>query len=154
MSKGCYTQIAVNGTNYCTSTMEAFRIVTISPIRVAINTSLTQILMFICKITLCGFVGTGVFYSILSFKYFALISSPMIPTLLSMIIVYGASTIILSIFGTSSNAIIQCFIMDELDAKTRGQRARYCPAPLREIIDNNTYADWRDSDLSFISINI
>lgn len=141
MSKGCYTQIGIKGTNYCTSTMEAFRLIATSPIRVAINSSLTSILMFICKLCLCGVIGAGVFYSIISFKYFALVSSPMIPTLLAMVIAYGASTIILSIFGTSSNVIIQCFIMDELDAKSRGQRARYCPAPLREIIDNNTYAN-------------
>ena len=87
--------------------------------------------MFICKLTLCGIIGVGVFYSILSFKYFSLVSSPMIPTLLSVIIVFGASSMILSIFSTSSNVIIQCFIIDELDARYRGQRARYCPAPLR-----------------------
>ena len=141
MNKGSYTQMAVKGTNYCVSTMEAFRLTATSPIRIAINSALTHLLMFVCKLTLCGIVGVGVFYSILSFKYFSMVSSPMIPTLLCVVIVFGVSTIILSIFGTSANVIIQCFIMDELDAKSRGQKARYCPAPLREVIDNNTYAD-------------
>ena len=41
-----------------------------------------------------------------------MISTPMIPTLLSVIIVFGASSIIVSIYGISANSIVQCFIID------------------------------------------
>jgi hypothetical protein len=52
-----------------------------------------------------------------------MVSTPMIPTLLSIIITFGASSIILSIYGVSANSIVQCFIVDELSCKSKGQKA-------------------------------
>jgi choline transporter-like protein 2/4/5 len=140
LTKGAYVQCALNGTNYCTSSLEAFKLIASNPIRMALTTGLSSVVNLLGKLAITFIVLIAAYYTMMSIEYFTImVKNPVPPTVICGLIAFAISSLYMSVYGVSCNAIIQCFLMDEIDAKSRGQRARYCPEPLREIIDDNTY---------------
>jgi hypothetical protein len=106
--------MAIRGTNYCTSALNAFKLILDNPLRLAINSGLSAITMFIGKITITVLIAVAGYYCVMRISYFALlISSPIAPTLICAVIGYAVAAIYMSVYGVSCNAIIQCFITDE-----------------------------------------
>lgn len=88
--------------------------------------------MFIGKLSITSVIVICSYYIVVTMKdYINLISNPLIPTIICGIIGYSIGSLYMSIFGLSSNAIIQCFLIDETINIKKGQRAIYCPGPLR-----------------------
>jgi solute carrier family 44 protein 1 (choline transporter-like protein) len=132
LTKSAYVQIAIKGTNYCQSAVAAFKLTLENPLRIAINSGLSSIIMFIGKATITCLVTVASYYAIMRIQYYALlITSPIAPTIICGIIAYAISAIYMMVYGVSCNAIIQCFITDESEQLQKGRKARYCPEPLR-----------------------
>lgn len=138
LTKSAYVQIAIKGVNYCRGAVLAFQLTVENPLRIAINSGLSSVTMFIGKATITAAIVVAAYYSLLRIDYFSLrISSPVAPTLICGVIAYAVASIYMSVYGTSCNAIIQCFITDESDNSKNGRAAKYCPEPLRELLEEN-----------------
>jgi hypothetical protein len=95
--------------------------------------------MFIGKATITTLIAVAAYYSLMKIDYFSLrISSPVAPTIICVVIAYSVASIYMSVYGTSCNAIIQCFITDEADSQKSGMPAKFCPEPLRGLLEEHT----------------
>lgn len=128
LTKAAYVQIAIKGVSYCEGAMAAFKLTLENPLRIAINTGLSSIIMFIGKATITTAITVSAYYSLMKIEYFSLrITSPLAPTIISGVIAFAVASIYMSVYGVSCNAIIQCFITDECEAQKQGRSAKYCP---------------------------
>jgi hypothetical protein len=122
--------------------MAAFKLIATNPIRMALSTGLSSLVTLLGKLAITFIVLIAAYYTMASLSYYqVMIKNPIVPSVICALLAFAISSLYTAVYGVSCNAIIQCFIIDELDAKTRGMKARYCPAPLREIIDDHTYND-------------
>lgn len=132
LTKGAFVQTAIFATSYCQSSLAAFRLLASNPIRLALSSGLSSLVTLLGKLAITFIVLIAAYYTMSSIEFFVvMIKNPVVPSLICALIAYAISNLYMSVYGTSCNAIIQCFLMDEIEAKARGQRARYCPEPLR-----------------------
>lgn len=104
----------------------------------AINAGLISGFMVIGKAAMTCLIAVAAYYCVMKIEFFAvLIASPIAPTIICAIIAYVISSIFMSIFGCSANAIMHCFLVDETVQASSGKPAIYCPEALREIIMEN-----------------
>ncbi len=114
MNDGTYVQIAIAGTNYCSSTLDAYEIFADNVTKITITTSLCVFFKFL------GIMGIGI--SITVAAYFTcqyveslakLLVNPLVVTIASGLIGFVIGGIYLSMIDLSAQSIIQCFLIDK-----------------------------------------
>lgn len=64
--------------------------------------------------------------------YTSRLSSPIVPTVLFLVLSFTVASFFMSLYGTSADTIIVVFTMDEEMAKGRGAKAaQHCPQELK-----------------------
>ena len=62
LTKGAWVQVALNGTNYCSSSLAAFKLIAGNPIRIAISTGLSSLVTLLGKLGISFIVMVGAYY--------------------------------------------------------------------------------------------
>lgn len=112
ITKNAYIQVAVKGTNFCSSAKSAFFLIIRNAGSFGITLGLANILMFVGKafiMALSGFIT----YIILDKSSIADdLFAPFVPVIVIVIVAYLVSSIFLSVFSFAANAMLHAFFFD------------------------------------------
>lgn len=129
--------MALTGDNFCTSCKDAFMTVMSNPVRYALVEGLGGL-----------FITVGTFAIALSSTYIGyqvVMHRPEIkdkligttfPALVFFMCSYTIGAIFMNVYGVATEAILQCFLLDEKLNK-RGDPLDNCPGPLREFFEDH-----------------
>lgn len=128
LNKNAYIQVAIKGTNFCTSAQNAFFLILRNAIRFGALAMLGSFLYFIGILVISGATGLGGYYI---FQAFHPQMSPIVPTILYVILGYLVGRLFLTVFGLACDTSLQCFIMAE-ESRMRGD---FVPTALQSLME-------------------
>lgn len=112
ISKNAYIQVALTNDYFCKAAWNAFALILANAGRFGMATSVGKILNFFGVAAIAAVNGVIAFYVLTETDY-ASVQSPVAPIVLVCIISILIANTFLSIFGFSSDAILQSFLLDE-----------------------------------------
>lgn len=130
LNKNAYIQVAVKGTNFCTSAQNAFFLILRNAIRFGVLALLGPLVYFIGVLFMAGTTGLSGYYI---FQAFHPEMNPVIPTILYVVIGYLIGRLFLSVFRLACDTSMQCFIM----AEEMHQRGDFIPSALQSLIEKH-----------------
>lgn len=132
-----YIQIALRGKNFCYAAKDGFEIVWSNPMRYAVVGGIGSVIMFLGKILTAAASAFG-FYCMITYvpsikqNYL----SPIYQVALVGIIGFIIGTLFMSIYSVAMDTLLQCFIVDETNAKAGGKKGvQWAPEELAGLID-------------------
>lgn len=127
LNKNAYIQIALRGTNFCTSAKKAFEIITQNVLRFGVVATLGRVIHYIG--ILCITAGTTIVgYFILRAMHEEV--NPLVPLVLYAAVGYLIGKLYMSVFGMSVDTSLQCVIVaEELD-----HDGSFVPSALRGVL--------------------
>jgi hypothetical protein len=134
MTKNAYIQVAIKGTNFCTSAKAVFFLLLKNFARFGVAASLGAIMhalgfIFImsCTVVLGYFILQGLHPDV----------HPVLPMIIYAIISYVVAKLYMNVFGLAIDTMLQCFICVE---KEPGDKS-FVPGPLQKFINKNVPAE-------------
>jgi hypothetical protein len=130
LNKNAYIQIALLGTNFCTSAKNAFFLIMRNALRFGVVALLGSIIRMI------GFMF--IMTATMGLGYFILQSfhpdiSPIVPMMCYFVLGYMASLLFMNVFGLAVDTCLQCFIACE-EMKITDE---FVPGPLKSLVEQN-----------------
>lgn len=127
LNKNAYIQVAILGTNFCTSAKNAFMLIGRNFARFGVVATLGSVIhalgyVFIMAIT--TFLG----YFVLQGLHPGM--SPIVPVIMYIIVSYVAAKLYMNVFGLAVDTMLQCFIATE----EMGGDEEFVPSPLVNFI--------------------
>lgn len=122
MNKNAYAQVALNGTNFCTSAINGFLLILKNTATFAITSGLGSVFIFLGKVAIT--VGnTCIGYVIIAKwpRIYDQINSPVAPLIVIFIISYILASLFMSIFAVAATSLLQCFLVDVELSKHAGK---------------------------------
>jgi len=130
LNKNAYIQIALMGTNFCTSAKNAFQLIIRNMLRFGVVAILGTIISAIgWTVITVGTVGIG--YLIL--QAFHPDAAPLFPMLSYFCIGYMGAMLFMNVFALAVDTSLQCFIACE-EMKIAEE---FVPGPLKSLVDSN-----------------
>jgi len=127
LNKNAYIQIALRGTNFCTSAKNAFTLILENWVRFGVLAMLGSCIRFVgCCFILIMTGVTG--YFLLQHMYPEV--SPIASVLLYLVVGYLAAMLTMNVFGLAMDTALQCLIISE----EKHYRGDFVPAPLSDFI--------------------
>jgi len=132
LNKNAYIQVALLGTNFCTSAKNAFSLIARNFARFGVVATLGSIIHFL------GFIFIMAASSVLG--YFILMAmhpsvTPVIPIIAYIAVSYMVAALYMNVFGLAVDTILQCFIAaEEMDDGNNGE---FVPKPLAGFFSDN-----------------
>ncbi|CAJ1342139.1 unnamed protein product [Effrenium voratum] len=120
LNKNAYIQIALKGTDFCTSAQNAFALVLRNLIRFGGLAMLGSLMSFIGVVFMCSATGLSGYFI---FQAFYPELSPIVPTILYVVIGYIIGRAFLNVFSLACDTSMQCFIISEEYVPPWGLRA-------------------------------
>lgn len=112
LNKNAYIQIALLGKSFCKSAFNAFMLILRNAATIGILGGIGMVVYVLG--TLFITVATGVLgYMILTYTYVEEISSPVVPTIVYVIMGYCSAKLIMNVFGLGVDTTLQCFVADK-----------------------------------------
>lgn len=113
LNDGTYVQIAVKGTNYCSSASRAYNILADNVVKLSITDGIS---LFFKTLGILG-IGVGItvaaYFACSEIKYLAeTLTNPLIVTIIAGLIGFVVAGIYLSLIDLSAQSIIQCYLID------------------------------------------
>lgn len=123
----------MRGKNFCTSAFDGFAIVVRNLGRWTILTTIGGIFNLIGKVFIAGATGIAGYVIITQVPtYSAKLNSPILPTLVFILVGYLIGSIFISIYGNACSALLHCFLVDcEIN-----RDAKYSPEALRKFVED------------------
>lgn len=136
-----YAQIAITSKNFCTSCMEAFKLLVSNPMKFGVVSFVGTTFVFIGNLFVaatCGVLG----WLLITYDKTLIqsLNETIIPTFFFIVIGYFVATIFFSVFGTSANTVLLCFFYDKELASKSG-RPPNAPEPMREFYEKYKKVD-------------
>ncbi len=133
INKQAYIQIALRGKNFCMAAKDGFEIAWSNPIRFAVVNGVGEIIMFLGKLMIAA--GTTFsFYLLITFNSSIQtnVLKPIYLLIVVFIISYAVGLLFMSVYSIAMDTILQCFIVDEINQKAKGEKtALYAPEELQ-----------------------
>ena len=129
-----YIHIAIRGKNFCYAAKDGFELAWSNAVRFAVVGGVGTVIMFIGKIMIAA--GSAVCFFLLITYTSARDSylQPFYQVLLLFIIAYSIGVLFMSVYSVTMDALLQCFLVDEVNSKGRG-RPKYAPEELADVMD-------------------
>merc|ERR1712187_1006266 len=135
INKNAYIQVALLGTNFCTSAKAAFQLVWRNMIRFSFTGALGMVTSFIgyAFITLatsvCG-------YFILRTTYPE--ANPVVPMIVYVAVGYLVGRLYMAVFWMAVDTALQCYIIcEEFGGEPAGEEEQYVPGPLKKLVPHS-----------------
>jgi len=131
LNKNAYIQIALLGTNFCTSAKNAFQLILRNFARFGVVATLGGILHFLGIVFITA-ASAGLGYFILQALHPEV--TPVVPLLAYIAMGYMVANLYMNVFGLAVDSVLQCFIATEEmgDANTED----FVPKPLLSFLSN------------------
>jgi len=134
LNKNAYIQIALLGTNFCTSAKNAFFLILRNAARFGVMAILGSIISFIgCSVIVVGSTLSG--YFILQLMHST--ASPTMPVLIYFGLSYMIAKLFMNVFGLAVDTSLQCFIAAEEQKLDRD----CIPSQLRSLLSGKGGSD-------------
>jgi solute carrier family 44 protein 1 (choline transporter-like protein)/choline transporter-like protein 2/4/5 len=137
LNKNAYIQIAIRGTNFCSSAKKAFFIIAKNMLRFGTIAILGEVIQWIGYVFIMGF-SLVIGYFLLDWMHSDI--SPFLPMIMYAIMSYIIGMLFMNVFGLAVDTCLQCFIFAE-ENKPDGD---YIPAQLRTIMDRGARTEGQD----------
>lgn len=131
LTKNAYIQVAIKGTNFCTSAKNAFFLITRNAVRFGLLSILGGVIHFIgvgAIIIMTCFIG----YFILTAMHPEV--SVVVPMFIFFCISYVVAKLFMTVFHMAVDSMLQCFIEVEEDKDVPHGGRDFVPGPLRTMI--------------------
>lgn len=112
ISKNAYIQVALTNDHFCKAAWNAFALIVANAGRFGMATSVGAILNFFGCACIGAINGTIAFFVITEADY-VIVQNPVYPVIVIVFISIMIANTFMSIFGFSSDAILQSFLLDE-----------------------------------------
>lgn len=131
LNDGTYVQIAINGSNYCTSTYKAFDILAENITKIGITEGISMFFTIMGVLGITVIVGFCSYFAVLYLPYYKeRINSAFVTTFVSAAIAFVISCIYLSMIDVSSTSVLQCYLVDN----ERNNGIRYANERVKELM--------------------
>jgi len=139
LNKNAYIQVAVKGTNFCTSAQNAFFLILRNAIRFGALAMLGSMLHFIGVFFMAGATGFSGYWV---FHAFHPGMSPVVPTILYVILGYLVGRLFLTVYSLACDTSLQCFIISE----EMRQRGDFIPSALLSLMEKQDLGSDENKD--------
>ena len=124
LNRNAYIQIALTSNNFCTSAMNAFILMLKHSGKFILMTGIGNIFIVLGKMTIASVTTLIGFFIIKNWPEIdEQLESPVFPLVIIFMIAYVIGAIFISVFSTSSNTILQCFLVDTDISQQKGREA-------------------------------
>jgi len=138
LNKNAYIQIALMGTNFCTSAKKAFFLILRNAVRFGVVAILGGVIEKIGLFFITG-VTAGLGYMIFSAMYPDL--SPVVPVIIYVMLGYVVARLFTSVFSMAVDTTLQCFLAcEEMELAVAGPEG-FVPGPLEGWLDTSKKAE-------------
>ena len=129
-----YIQIAIRGKNFCYAAKDGFDLAWSNVVRFAVVGGVGSVIMFIGKIMIAS--GAAVCFHLMITYTSAKDSylQPFYQVILIFIIGYAVGLLFMSVYSVAMDALLQCFLVDELNSKGKG-KPKFAPEELADVMD-------------------
>ena len=136
INRNAYIQIALTSENFCTSAVNGFTLFLKHAGKFSMVLSVGGLFMVLGKIsvasltTFCGYLIIDGWPSVRDS-----IDSPVFPLVVIFIIAYTVAAVFISLYGISSNTILQCFLVDvDISEQAGKQGGTHRPPALEKFV--------------------
>lgn len=113
LNKNAYIQIALTSENFCTSAMNGFLLILKHAGKFTLVAGIGNIFMILGKMCIASLTTFLGFIIMMNWNEISdSLDSPTLPLIIIFMIAYVVSAVFISVFSTSSNTILQCFLAD------------------------------------------
>lgn len=115
LSKNAYILIAMQGSSFCSASVQSFKILLSNLARVAVVNSISFFLLLLVKTTITLATGIVVFSLIANSSSLlgdAKVTSPMAPVLVSCVLAWLVASAFANVYDTAIDTILLCFCKD------------------------------------------
>lgn len=137
LTENAYIYAAISGDSFCTSALHSFMLMLKNAAKFSFVSSVANVFMYLAKISI-SFCSVLTCWGIMSAMTNSVteLDNSFGPLLVIFLISYLTTAIFMSIFHTSANTILQCFIVDRDIAIQKGHvDAQHVPNSLLKFID-------------------
>lgn len=129
--------MALTGCNFCTSAKDAFLTVMSNPVRYALVEGLGGLFIEVGTWAI-ALTSTYIGYLVVTKRpeIMEKLVGTTFPCIVFFMCSYTIGAIFMNVYGVATEAILQCFLLDEKLNK-RGDPLDNCPAPLREFFEEH-----------------
>jgi len=137
INRNAYIYMAISSENFCSSALNSFILILKNMAKFSFVEGIGGVFMFIAKFciaittTVCGFLLLGVMI-----EGENQVKDPFLPTAIIFAFAYLVGTIFISIFDTSANTILQCYLIDVDIQRQSGVECNHIPATLLRFIES------------------
>ena len=117
ISRNAYIMIAMKGKSFCSSTVEAFKLIWDNLSQVAVITAITNLLLLLAKVSICAAAGffmitltSGKDYQKGGSKE---LSAPLLPTLVTVMLSFFVANQFMDVYDLAIDTILLCFCEDK-----------------------------------------
>ena len=130
-----YAQVAISCQNFCTSCMEAFKLLVSNPMKFGVVGFVGTTFVIIGNLFIAGACGV-IGWVLLSYQnaFSVDLHEKFVPVFFFVVIGYFTSSIFFAVFGTTANTVLLCFFYDK-DLATKNGRPPNAPEPMREFYE-------------------
>jgi solute carrier family 44 protein 1 (choline transporter-like protein)/choline transporter-like protein 2/4/5 len=135
INKNAYIQVALLGTNFCTSAKAAFQLILRNFARFGLIGALGKVTAFIgytfitLATSICG-------YFILRATYPE--ANPVAPMIVFVLAGYLVGRLYMAVFGMAVDTALQCYIIsEEFGGEPTDEKEQYVPGPLKKLLPNS-----------------
>jgi len=137
LNKNAYIQVALMGTNFCTSARRAFWLILRNIATIGILTWVGFIVKYLGLLLICGATGC-LGYLILMAMHENDISSPIFPVFIFVCMGYVMASLTLNVYAMAVDSMLQCYVADE---EMGGGEAKFTPPDLKGFVQKNKGED-------------
>eukprot|EP00347_Sterkiella_histriomuscorum_P005869 403354968 len=136
INRNAYIQIALTSENFCTSAMNGFILILKHAGKFTLVSGIGNIFMVLGKMTIASLttlIGFIIMENWVEIK--EALDSPMLPLIVIFMISYVVGAVFISVFSTTSNTILQCFLVDLDISQQQGREGgRHRPPALESFV--------------------
>ena len=147
LTRHSYTQMAMTGKSFCSSSKDAFYLVVRNTARFGLVHEFGKIFVGFGQFCITLVVTVLTYASVTKISQFQeTVHFPLVPVALAAGVGYVIGTIFMTVYGMAADAIIQCYCIDE----ELNPNNRYAPVILRDFIEQHAGGHMliKDAELS------
>jgi hypothetical protein len=130
-----FAQLAITSNNFCTSCIDAFKLMVANPLKFGAVSFIGSNFVFIGKVFVsaaCGVIGWLLITYDTTFK--VSLYETYLPTFFFLVIGWFVASVFFSVFGTTANTVLLCFFYDK-EVCSKNGRPVTAPEPMREFYE-------------------
>lgn len=125
MNRNAYIQVAITSEPFCKSAMTACLLILKNAAKFGFLAGISNVFLLLGKVVIALATSCLAFLIMKSSPEYAQVESPVMPIVAVFVLSYTVGAIFVSVFTVSSNAIMQCFLVEVDIHGEKGARSNW-----------------------------